>query len=86
MSAGTASSRFLERPGSAARAARSSNPFPAGAMLVLHSDGIATHWDLAAYPGLRPKQPSLVAGVLFRDFGRRRDDATALVVKERTRA
>jgi hypothetical protein len=60
-------------------------PFPAGAMLVLHSDGIAPHWDLAAYQGVRPIQPSLVAGVLFRDFGRRRD-ATALVVKERTRA
>jgi hypothetical protein len=47
-------------------------PFPPEATLVMHSDGIAPNWDLADYPGLRLKAPSLVAGVLFRDFGRPR--------------
>ena len=61
-------------------------PFPAGAMLVMHSDGIAAHWELTDYPGLRLRHPSLVAGVLFRDGVRRRDDASAVVVKERSRA
>jgi anti-sigma regulatory factor (Ser/Thr protein kinase) len=61
-------------------------PFDADAMLVMHSDGIASTWDLASYPGLRLRHPSLVAAVLFRDFGRRRDDATAVVLKERPRA
>ena len=28
-------------------------PWPTGALLILHSDGLGTHWDLAAYPGPR---------------------------------
>ena len=58
-------------------------PFPSHAMLVLHSDGLATQWDLAAYPGLQARHPSLIAGVLYRDFSRRRDDVTVVVVKQR---
>ena len=45
-------------------------PFPPGAMLVMHSDGIATHWELATYAGLRSKHPTLIAGVLFKDHRR----------------
>jgi anti-sigma regulatory factor (Ser/Thr protein kinase) len=55
-----------------------------GTLLVMHSDGIATHWDLASYPGLAAHHPALVAGVIYRDHGRRRDDAT-IVVARRTR-
>ncbi len=51
------------------------------AVLVMHSDGVATRWDLSAYPGLVLRHPSLVAGVLYRDFARHRDDATVLVVR-----
>jgi anti-sigma regulatory factor (Ser/Thr protein kinase) len=50
--------------------------------LVLHSDGIGTHWDMKPYPGLLARDPSLIAGVLYRDFTRGRDDATIVVVKE----
>jgi anti-sigma regulatory factor (Ser/Thr protein kinase) len=55
--------------------------WPAGGLLVLHSDGIATRWRLHEYPGLVTRHPTLVAAVLYRDFGRGRDDATAVVVK-----
>jgi anti-sigma regulatory factor (Ser/Thr protein kinase) len=58
-------------------------PFPPLSMLVMHSDGLGTHWDLAAYPGLRSRHPSLIAGVLYRDFSRRRDDLTIVIVKDR---
>lgn len=58
-------------------------PFPRDAVLVMHSDGLVSHWDLAGYPGLRTRHPSLIAGVLYRDFSRRRDDVTIVVVKER---
>ena len=58
-------------------------PFPPGAMLVMHSDGVGAHWELATYPGLRVKHPSLIAGVLFRDHRRERDDASVVVVKDR---
>jgi anti-sigma regulatory factor (Ser/Thr protein kinase) len=58
-------------------------PWPARGLLVLCSDGIATQWSLDAYPGLRQRDPALIAGVLYRDHGRGRDDATVLVVRER---
>ena len=54
-------------------------PWKAGSTLLMHSDGLGTRWNLNDYPGLLSRHPSLVAGVLFRDFKRRRDDATILV-------
>lgn len=55
--------------------------WPAGALLVLHSDGLSGRWDLARYPGLTLRDPSIVAGVLYRDFSRGRDDAIVVVVR-----
>lgn len=57
-------------------------PWPARSLLVLHSDGIGTHWDLARYPGLSRRHPTLIAAVIYRDFHRRRDDATVVAVRE----
>ena len=54
-----------------------------GSLLVLHSDGLNTRWRLESYPGLTVRHPSLIAGVLFRDFDRKTDDVTAVVIKER---
>jgi len=59
-----------------------SHPWQAQSVLVMHSDGIATQWDLERYPGLLARDPSLIAGVLYRDFMRGRDDATVLVLKK----
>jgi anti-sigma regulatory factor (Ser/Thr protein kinase) len=56
-------------------------PWSTNALLVLHSDGLGTHWNLNAYPGLASRHPSLIAGVLYRDFNRGRDDVTVLVAK-----
>ncbi len=55
--------------------------FPTGGVLVLHSDGLSAHWALADYPGLMAKHPSLIAGVLYRDHDRGRDDVTVVVIK-----
>ena len=57
-------------------------PWRSDALLVLNSDGLGTRWDLAAYPGLAQRHPTLVAAVLYRDFGRGNDDATAVVLRE----
>jgi anti-sigma regulatory factor (Ser/Thr protein kinase) len=57
-------------------------PFPPGALLVMHSDGLATHWRLDRYAGLAGQHPGLVAGVLYRDFQRGRDDVTVVAVRE----
>ena len=51
------------------------------AMLILHSDGIGTRWDLSAYPGLQLQPSVMIAAVLYRDFARGRDDATVVVIK-----
>ena len=58
-------------------------PCPPGALVIMHSDGIQTQWDLDRYPGLLARSPALVAAVLMRDFIRRRDDAMVLVVRRR---
>jgi anti-sigma regulatory factor (Ser/Thr protein kinase) len=57
-------------------------PWPSGALLVLHSDGLVTHWSLDGYAGLTRRHPRLIAGVLYRDFKRGRDDATVVVLRE----
>ncbi len=56
-------------------------PFPPGATLVVHSDGVGRQWSLADYPGLAERHPALVAGVLYRDHQRGRDDATVVVLR-----
>lgn len=58
-------------------------PWPAGGegLFIMCSDGINTQWDLQHYPGLQYRHPALIAGILFRDFARGRDDATVLVIK-----
>jgi anti-sigma regulatory factor (Ser/Thr protein kinase) len=61
-------------------------PFPRGAVLVLHSDGLATHWRLERYAGLAARDPALIAGVLYRDFQRGRDDVTVLAACARADA
>jgi len=54
-------------------------PWEEDSMLIMHSDGIGTKWNLENYPGLASRHPALLAGVLFRDFSRKRDDATVVV-------
>lgn len=56
-------------------------PFPKGSLLVMHSDGIATQWDLADYPGLEMRHPAFVSAALFRDYSRGRDDLTVLALR-----
>lgn len=56
-------------------------PLPSGAMVVLHSDGMTDRWDADRYPGLLWHSPVVVAAVLLRDGGSRRDDAGVLVAK-----
>ena len=57
-------------------------PWPPGATIVLHSDGLATRWTFDGYPGLVRRAPLLAAGVLYRDFRRGNDDTTVVVVRE----
>jgi anti-sigma regulatory factor (Ser/Thr protein kinase) len=56
-------------------------PWPAHALLVLHSDGIATRWSLDEGDGLLQCDPLVIAGWLIRDHSRGRDDATVVVIR-----
>jgi hypothetical protein len=58
--------------------------WPKGSLVVMHSDGLSARWNLAVYPGLHlHHHPGVIAGVLYRDFVRRRDDATVVVASFR---
>jgi anti-sigma regulatory factor (Ser/Thr protein kinase) len=56
-------------------------PWNPDSILVMHSDGLNTRWNLNDYPGIWTKQPALIAGLLYRDAVRGRDDVTVLVAK-----
>lgn len=56
-------------------------PWPPQGLFIMCSDGITTQWDLDLYPGLQFCHPALIAGIIYRDFARGRDDATVLVVR-----
>lgn len=60
-------------------------PWSATALLVMHSDGLTSRWKLESHPGLAARHPSLIAGVLFRDYHRGKDDASVLVARERAK-
>jgi anti-sigma regulatory factor (Ser/Thr protein kinase) len=50
-----------------------------GSLLVMHSDGISTRWDLKNRPDLLARHPALMAAAMYRDHSRGRDDATVVV-------
>jgi hypothetical protein len=56
-------------------------PFEQGGVVVMHSDGLSSKWDFKDYPGLTACHPSVIAGILFRDHRRGRDDATVVAMR-----
>jgi hypothetical protein len=57
-------------------------PWTTGTLLLMHTDGLQSRWDLGRYPGLISRHPALIAAVLYRDFERGRDDCTVVGVRE----
>ncbi|GIH15896.1 SpoIIE family protein phosphatase [Rugosimonospora africana] len=56
-------------------------PLAGDAVVVLHSDGLTDRWDVSGYPGLLRRSPLVIAAMLLRDAGIRRDDAGVLVAR-----
>lgn len=52
-------------------------------ILVMHSDGISSRWDLREYPGIMAKSSQLIGSVIYRDFHRPKDDASIVVIKQK---
>jgi anti-sigma regulatory factor (Ser/Thr protein kinase) len=57
------------------------HPWAAGMMLVMHSDGLRSHWDWSDFPQLWTERPSHIAQRLLAALGRVDDDATVLVAR-----
>lgn len=58
-------------------------PFNPEDIVVMHSDGLSGHWNLPGNPGLLNRHPSVIAGGLYRDCARLKDDVCVLVGKKR---
>ena len=76
---------MVSQNGTAGHAARRLSAFtyewPAESIVVLHSDGLSSHWHLNAFPGLAQRHPSIIAAALYRDVARGRDDTTVVVCR-----
>ncbi len=77
--------RMVSHSGTAGHTARRFQdfhyPLHARPVLVMYSDGLATSWSPESHAGLFALDPLLIAGVLYRDHTRGRDDASVVVWK-----
>ncbi|GAA6119398.1 ATP-binding protein [Acidovorax sp. FG27] len=64
------------------RAEPSTQELPAHAMMLVHTDGIASRWPASALAPLMPRDPALLAAALVWNQLRGRDDATVVVLKQ----
>jgi len=51
-----------------------------GALLIMHSDGVSARWNLKNRSDLLARHPAIIAGAIYRDYTRKSDDATVVVV------
>jgi anti-sigma regulatory factor (Ser/Thr protein kinase) len=84
---GTSDRTLLSQHGTAGVTIRTpeevSTPWPAHALLVVFSDGIATRWQGEILSPVLGRDPALAAALLVRDHCRGRDDATVAVLRRR---
>ena len=57
------------------------SPWNLANIMVLHSDGLTTHWRWEDFPDLKDQQAANIAQELMRKLAKEEDDATILVVK-----
>lgn len=48
-------------------------------IIILHTDGISSRWDLQKYPTILQHHPLVVCSALYKDFDRGSDDSTILM-------
>lgn len=59
-----------------------SYPWSENGMLIMHTDGLGSSTSLEPQPAAASHDPTLIAGLLYREFSRGTDDATVLVARE----
>jgi len=55
--------------------------WPHAATMVMHSDGLTSRWSVNTMPGVLSHDLGVLAGSVYRDAARGRDDATVVVVR-----
>jgi serine/threonine protein phosphatase PrpC len=60
------------------------HPWTPESVLVLHSDGLHTHWSADDFPEIARQSPTMAAHRLLAALGKYEDDATVLIVRSRT--
>ncbi len=50
-------------------------------MLIIHSDGIKSRWDISKYSDLYKYDPGLIAALIYKDNARKTDDTLVVVAK-----
>ncbi len=72
-------------PGIAGHQARRFRQFeytlPPKGIVIMHSDGVSSRWNIEALPGLASRDPLITAAALLAEAGRHRDDAGVLVLR-----
>jgi anti-sigma regulatory factor (Ser/Thr protein kinase) len=58
------------------------HPWPSDHMLVLHSDGLRTHWGWKDFPDAADQPAPGLAQELLRSLAKEEDDATVIVVRQ----
>jgi anti-sigma regulatory factor (Ser/Thr protein kinase) len=61
-----------------------SYPLASAGTLVFHSDGLSAGWQPERYPGLMQHTCAAIAGVLYRDCKRGRDDSMVVALRRAT--
>jgi anti-sigma regulatory factor (Ser/Thr protein kinase) len=57
-------------------------PWEPGALVLLYSDGISTHWAMDSYVNILTRDTAIIAGLIYRDHQRPHDDSTVLALRE----
>jgi anti-sigma regulatory factor (Ser/Thr protein kinase)/serine/threonine protein phosphatase PrpC len=77
--------RFVTRRGvigiNAPNAVVTEHSWPQDHMLVLHSDGLRTHWGWKDFPGVAEQPAQALSQEFLRRLAREEDDATVIVVR-----
>lgn len=68
--------------GTAPRIGEFEYEWPAGATLIMHSDGLSSRWPIARWSGVWHRHPALIAGIAYRDLARGTDDAVVVVASD----
>lgn len=59
------------------------HPWDSNCVLVMHSDGLRTHWNWSEFPDLVDAPADVIAPKLLQGLGKLEDDATVIVARDK---